>query len=246
MPESDFPHLNLLFRERGDAKLEGGGSPHPREVSNQAHRAEHSDFLKEKFDRFSSSAKQIKTDREEAGLPKIEGGSSFVLQIPDEDDGTIEFLAEKLGFEVVAEYAEGFLIVASDDLDLQNVIDLANDFAQAVHGSGGLASILRMDEDPHSLSRIQRILDDDLMQRWPFPDDLLMTLDVSIEVAAFGEPPKPRLGPKPKAETVAQKGREYAEARDRYLVAWDEKRIERENELEAFVDYYHGEIILCR
>ena len=79
------------------------------------------------------------------------------------------------------------------------------------------------------------------MQRWPFPDDLLMTLDVSIEVAAFGEPPKPRLGPKPKAETVAQKGREYAEARDRYLVAWDEKRIERENELEAFVDYYHGE-----
>ena len=231
MPASEFPHLTLLFRERGDARLEGGGSIHPDAERNRANRERHAGFLKEKFGRFSTSAKKIKAVRDQAGLPKIAGGVSFVLQVPDEEDGTIEFLAEKLGLEVVAEYPDGFLIVATEDLDLQNVLNLADDFAKSVHGSGGLANILQIDEDPLSSTRIERILDADLLQRWPFPDADVLVLDVSIEVAAFGEPTKPRLGPKPKRETVAQKGEEYAAERAKYLIEWDERRIQRENEL---------------
>lgn len=242
MADSPFPHLHLLFKDRGDAVLEGGGSVNPNVKRNQENRAGHATFLKTKIGGFSTLAKKLKEDRAETGLPTIAGGMAFVLQIPDEDDGTLEFLAEKLGLEIVAEYEDGFLIVASEDLDLKHVIDLANDFAGSIHGSGGMAKILDIDEDPLSGNRIGRILDERLLDKWPFPDDEEFILDVSIEVAAFGIPTKPTLGPKPKPEVKAQREVEYADEKLRYNIEWDEKRIVREDEIERFVRHYKGEI----
>ena len=179
--------------------------------------------------------------RREAGLPQIRAGVPFVLQIPDEDEGAIDFVAEKLGLEVVAEYDEGFLIVSSADLELQRVVDLANEFIEAKRGSGGLASILAIDDDPLSDRRIERILQDGLFGQWPFPDDRVYLLDLSIEVAAFGAPTRPRTG-RAKPETKAKKEAEHAEKKARYFEVWEGTRIERETEIEAFVRHYGGDI----
>jgi len=67
-------------------------------------------------------------------------------------------------------------------------------------------------------------------------------LDVSIEVAAFGRPAKPRITRRSRPETKAQKEAEYAEKKVRYLQSWEEKRIQRETEIEAFIGHYRGEI----
>lgn len=243
MVESAFPHLNLIYKAHGDAKLEGGGKANPAVKSNkQENRQAHSEFLIQKLTTFQGNASSLKQQRIEAGLPEIRGGVPFLLRIPDEDDGTIEFIAEKLGIEIVAEYEEGFLIVATESLDLQQVIDLARDFAESVHGTGGMASILEVDDDPLSEARIKRLLDERLYEKWPFLDDAEMILDVSIESAAFGKPRKPRITSRTKPDVRARKESEYAVAKEQFLQRWDERRMDRENEIEDFVNHYGGQI----
>jgi len=242
MPPPRFPHLQLIFKESGDAKLEGGGRSNPAVVQNQNDRPGHSAFIKRMAEGFSRRAKEQQTARREAGLPEIASGVSFVVQIPDEDDGAIEFIAEKLGLEIVAEYEDGFLIVSSDDLDLQRVIKLADEFAQSKRGSGCMARILDIDQDPLSGKRIERILDGQLLARWPFPDAEEFILDVSIEVAAYGRPDKPRISSRTRPEKKAQKEALYTANKEQYFQAWDEKRMQRETEIEEFVRHYTGEI----
>lgn len=151
MAASPFPHLNLIYKGRGDAKLEGGRVvADPRVTENRNDRPSHTAFLVGKAANLSGTAKRIRLERQQSGLSEIKGGVPFVVQIPDENDGVIEFLAEKLGLEIVAEYDEGFLIVSSDDLDLQKLVTYANDFSAAKHGATGMASIL--DIDPPFLS----------------------------------------------------------------------------------------------
>jgi len=242
MPNPQFPHLNLLFKYRGAAKLEGGGSIPPEVKTNQENRPNHGNFLRGKAEGFSSRAKELRDSRQKAQLPEIKGGVPFLIRIPDEDDGTIEFIAEKLGLEIVAEYDDGFLIVASEDLNLQSVVDLANDFTRSERGSGTMAKILDIEEDPLSEKRIKRILADRLFERWPFPDGEELILDVSIEVAPIGSPRRPKFNARSRPDTKVRKESKYAEKRQEYLQKWDDKRRERESEIEEFARHYQGEI----
>ena len=242
MLQPNFPHLNLIQKERGDAKLHGGGSENAKVTRNMKNRRSHSQFLQEKFTAFSRHAHTLTQQREQNQLPTIEGGVPFMLQIPDEVDGVIEFIAETLGLEVVAEYVDGYLIVSTQDLDLGHVIQTAQDFSEKVRGSGQMANILDIDENPLSDNRIQRLLDDRLLEQWPFPDDQAFLLDVSIESAASGLPKKPRITKRTKPEVKAKKESKYAEALRQYQINWDDNRCNREQEIEAFVSHYDGEI----
>ncbi len=240
MPDSQFPHINLLFVQSGMAKLEGGGSANPLVQGNKNNRPNHSSFLLGKVNNLSRRAREVLQTRSR----EIKGGVPFLIQIPEDDDGAIEFVAEKLGLEVVAEYDEGFLIVASEDIDLQKVIQLVNEFAQSKRGSGSMAKILDVVDDPASPLRLNRILDERLLPKWPFPDDEEFILDVSIEVAAFGAPSKPRISSRTKPETKEKKQVKYDADKARFHQDWDERRLSRENEIERFVQSYQGEI--CR
>lgn len=242
MLQPNFPHLNLIQKDRGDAKLYGGGIENSQVKHNKENRQSHSQFLQDKFTAFSHQAHTLTQQREQDQLPTIEGGIPFMLQIPDEVDGVIEFIAETLGLEVVAEYADGYLIVSTQDLDLGHVIQTAQDFSESVHGSGQMAHILNIDENPLSSDRIQRLLDDRLLEQWPFPDDHEFLLDVSIESAAFGLPKKPRITIRTRPEVKAKKEAEYAEAFRQYQINWDDNRRKREQEIEDFVNHYNGEI----
>jgi hypothetical protein len=243
MPASPFPHLNLIIKARGDAKLEGGGEADKRVNANKANRPRHSDFLTEKITALASWAETARRERAQAGLPEIKGGVPFVIQIPEEHDGTIEFLAEKLGLEIVAEYDDGFLIVANDDISFSKVTDYINNFAASKHGATGMASILNIDPDPLSHERIQKVvIDDELLAKWPFQDAEEFILDVSIEVAAFGFPTKKRLGPKPKPEAKALREATFLADNVKLLERWETKRMDREAEIEELVKRNNGEI----
>lgn len=241
----EFPHLHLIHIQQGRAKLEGGGRKINIGVENNIQNPQqHSQFLLNKFVTLSSNAKTLSQFRKNKELPLIKGGVPFMLQIPDEDDGTIEFISENLGLEVVAEYEDGYLIVATQDLELSIINKLAADFANKAHGSGNMAKILEVDENPLSENRIKRLLDEHLVKKWPFEDSEIFILDVSIESATFGLPTKPRVSPRTKPQVKLQKENEYSKKLELFHKKWEDTRLDREGEIFSFVNHYGGEV--CR
>jgi len=243
MPEGRLEHLPFPIEVSGNAVLHGGGTPDGRVTKNRQHRKRHSGSLKKSLGTLVSNARQQQRERKKANLPEISSGTGFMLQIPDEDDEMLEFIAEKLRLEIVAEYEKGYLIVATENLDLQRVIELADEFGQAGYGSGKMAKILEIDDDPHSTSRLQRILEPKLFERWPFDDAVELILDVSIEVAAFGRPSKPRITRRTKPERKRDLEAKYQQELQDFHVQWDEKRMDREDELGRIVEHYNGRIL---
>ena len=244
MPDTEFPHIQLLFRDKGDARLTGGRSTDPRVRQNQENRQGHSRYLSEAFRGFAHTASALLQERERANLPEIPGGVPFMLQIPDEDDEAIEFVAETLGLEVVAEYKDGFLIVASEDLAQERVLEVVEQFQREARGSGKMARILDVDNDPHSPRRIERLLADDLKDEWPFRDNDEWILDVSIEVSPFGRPQKPKgISSRTRPETRERKLADYERKRQEYFERWDEEKRKREETIERFIHSYEGQML---
>lgn len=244
MEKRNFPHVELIQTDSGRARMTGGGDDPESVLKNQSNRVAHSSDIKQKIAGFSAQAKAAIEKRKEENLPTISGGVPFVLQIPDENDGVIEFIGKALKLEIVAEYDDGYLIVATEDLDLQHVIDLANAFVSGAHGSGQMARILDIEGNSSSHTRISRILDEELLKVWPFAAHHEMILDISIEVAAFDPPPKPRgITKKTSPEKIAAKQKLYDEEIGKFAEKWDDLRMSREAEVIALVIHYGGEIL---
>ena len=245
MPETSFPHLTLIKKTQGRPRLSGGGNANPLVQQNKNNRKPHSKFLMKEFTSIAKANKELLKYRNEMGLPNISAGIPFLLQIPSEDDGTLEFISDKLGLELVAEYDDGYLILSSQDLDLNRVIELANNFAKEKRGSAGMASILAIDSNPLSDDRLQRVLDEALLKQWPFQDTDIFTLDVSVEVAPFNTPKdKPsgyRSNMKPdKKQALKTKHEEYTK---RFWEHWENETFKRQDEIQNFIEHYNGQIL---
>jgi hypothetical protein len=243
MAENHFPHVEFIKLATGAARLTGGGDTDSRVEENQKNRIQHSTQLKQKVANLANISQQVDQERENQNLPQITGGVPFVLQIPDEDGTVMDFVAKKLNLEIVAEYDDGFLKVSSRDLQLQNILDLADDFTNNTHGSGNMARILDIDLDRSSTNRIRRILGEELFTQWHFPPSQIMVLDVSIESAPFNPPAKPNITTRTAPEKKEEKLAEYYDAMNRFAVEWDEERMQRESEVEKLVSFYGGEIL---
>ena len=84
-------------------------------------------------------------------------------------------------FEIVSEHEDGFVIVASEDVDLNLFLQKINDFAGAVRGSAGVAKIHELHEDPDRRLRLERILSERLLAEWPqLRDDETYICDAGI------------------------------------------------------------------
>jgi hypothetical protein len=246
MPDSSFPHLSLIHKAQGPAKF-----PKPnirgnvRAQTNKGNRTYHGGYLIGQFTEYTRNVSRQRESRREAGLPKVEAGVPFLLQIPDGDDGTLEFLSSKLGLELVAEYDEGFVIVSTEKLDLELVSNLANKFIDTVYGSGQMANILEVNPDPLSNERINRILEESLIPHWPFNDQQEYILDISIEIAPFNTPPgKPkglRSNTRPERKEILEA--EHARVCAEYWQHWDDTKSRREQEIENLVQHYGGKIL---
>lgn len=113
MPENrDFSHLPLPFLYRGKPKLRGFNSPSERTNRNRNNRAHHGEYLKRRSSELSQFWKERRINRLEEDLPEIQVGIPILLEI--EPSSNIEFL-RGLGFEIVCEIEDGFIIVASED-----------------------------------------------------------------------------------------------------------------------------------
>lgn len=240
--EHNFEHLQLVRSYRGPAKLRGGGSPSPQTIANRnAQRQAHSHALRASSQAWSTSWQGLRENRNLEGLPDIPAGMPILLQVdPDLD---VDVLRDKFAFEIVAEQEEGYVIVASEDIEAAAFLSMVNGFSVQVRGSATIASVHRLFENPED--RLRRLLSDQLLAQWAnIHDDQICTVDVGIACTGTTEIPKPIKRRKKETDADwAARQHVWSRARIATYDAWDGIKSEREQEITTFVNAYQGQIL---
>jgi hypothetical protein len=239
--EHNFEHLPLILREQGRAKLKGFGNPAPQTTANKADRQAHTATLTTATQTLKTNWEAIKAESAEQGIPVIPAGIPIVLEIDPQLD--LDELRDKFEFEIVAEQEDGYVIVASEDMELTPFVEMVNDFAGEIYGSAKIAEIHRVLEDP--AERLPRILSERLMEIWPaIQDAQVFIVDIGIACAGTQEiPNRPVRGKRMTDADWAKKEAEWSQARNEAYQAWDDLKRERETEIEQFAAHYAAELI---
>lgn len=239
-----FEHLPLLLRYRGRAKLRGGGSPSPQTVANRgANRAAHSASLRGAAGTLTANWQAQDAERQAENLPNLPAGKPILVKVDPGLD--LDVLRGKFDFEIVAEQEEGFVLVASEDIDLIAFTEMVTAFAVEVHGSATIASVHKLYDDPNQTDRVQRILSEGLFQLWPsIPDDREFVVDVGVACTGTKEiPDEPNRGKRDSDADWAKKQAEWARLRSEAYDAWEQLCDDRQLELIAFVGDYDAEVM---
>lgn len=245
----NFEHLPLLLRYRGKARLRGGGDPSPQTLANKgAQRQAHSVALDAAAQALSQNWQARKAQRQATGLafPDIPAGIPILLQIDTGLD--LDALRAKFEFEIVAEQEDGYVIVASEDIQLTAFRNMAQEFAVTVHGSATIAEVHTLFDDPNQTDRLGRILSDQLIASWGYIDEgQRYIVDVGIACAGTQEiPPRPVRGKRATDAQWAAKEYEWSECRAIAYNEWENIKIERETSIQKFTDFYQAEILHMR
>lgn len=239
--EPDFRHLPLPMVLKGKPKLHGGGPKPPgRTTANRANRHEHGAYIKNRTAELSRFWRERRDERTQERLPAIEKGIPILVEVDPTTD--IDFL-RGLGFEIVCEIEEGFIIVATDDVDLQRLNQKVDEFiANIKRNCNSPAKVYALCEDD---DRLKKVLSPDLYSKWPtIEDGRIYSIDIGVSCSGHTELPS---RPTPKENETEQhfaarearwQGRYY----EAYMV-WDELKIKREMVIESFVQEYGGEIL---
>jgi hypothetical protein len=245
MPEThNFEHLPLLMRRKGPARLSGGSKPTPQTVANKQSAARHSAALAASAGEATRNYKQLREEREAQGRAVLPSGIPLLLQIDPSLD--LDKLRHFFKFEIVSEEEEGFVIVASEDLDLAVFEEAVRGFAVEVHGTATIAQVHQLgDQADDQHSRLRRILSEELYEGWPQINDAqTYIVDVGIACAGIVEIPKePNRGKRDTDATWAKKEEEWSVARSLAYTTWDQLKMDREKDIETFSQGYGAEIL---
>lgn len=243
-PNRQFQHLPLLLRYQGGALLRGGGQPTPQTNANRADFVTHANTLRGSASAATGAWQARQTLRDQDNLPELAKGIPVLLQVDPGLD--LDELRKKFGFEIVSEQEDGYVIVASEDLDLTALVDMINAYGGGVpRGSAAIAKIHRLFDDPDQQERLRRILSESLYQMWPsIQGDAKYIVDVGIECLGPQEiPDRPKRGKRDSDTDWARKDNEWTTARINAYEAWDYLKIVREDEIERFKQFYEGRIL---
>lgn len=238
-----FEHLPLLLRYRGRARLRGGGRPSPQTIANRNARAAHSAALGGSVRTLTTNWQAQDAQRQARNLPVLPEGKPILVKVdPDLD---LDVLREKFDFEIVAEQEEGFILVASEDIDLTAFTKMVHEFAVKVHGSATIASVHKLYDDPDQNDRVQRVLSEGLFGLWPnIPEDRLFVVDIGVACTGTKEIPNPpERGKRDSDADWARKQSDWAQLRAEAYDTWERLCDERQSELIAFVRGYGAEIM---
>lgn len=242
MPENNngFTHLPLPLLYQGKPRLRGGGTSSDRTRKNVENRVIHGGYVKHRTAELSRFWRERRAERIQNGLPTIEVGIPILLEIDPSVD--IDFL-RGLGFEIVCEIEEGFIIVATEDVDLSSLNTKVDAFIQnASTRCNSPAKVYALCEDR---DRLKRVLSEELYEKWTtIASDEFYTVDIGVSCCGNTELPKrPRREEDETDEHYADRERRWT---NRFYAAyseWDELKLEREAKLQRLVDDYHGEIL---
>jgi hypothetical protein len=223
--------------------LHGGGKQSPQTRANKNARQAHSGALLTASQALTTNWQQRRAEREGQDLPIIPRGIPILLQVDPGLD--LDVLRDKFTFEIVAEQEEGYVIVASEDIELTPFLAMVNGFAVQIHGSATIARVHRLYDDPDQTDRLRRILSGRLFSEWPtITDDQLYIVDIGVACTGTQEIPAPP--EKRKRDTDAdwaRKERDWSQLRSDAYNAWDNIKVAREAEIEQFAEFYRAEIL---
>ena len=250
MKENNFQHLQLALKEKGRTRYKKNGKnlvnpPTPeRVINNKMNRIEHSNFL------LGKAGEQIKNweneDKKRQGLPVLPSDRAMLIEVPD-DEIDLDFLRTILGCEVVCEYENGFVIVASDPQIFKEKLSKIKGFATEAHGTGNIAKVYDLVVEETKEQRLKRILSEELFNIWENiildrEKDSSIIVEVSIECLGTITPPSP-LKDKSEYKNYERAYQIWKQKANEAYMAWDELCRERQSQIEKFILDYSGEVI---
>ena len=237
--KNDFTHLPLPLLFQGKPKLRGGGAVSAQTKRNTANRIAHGSYVKRRSAELSRFWKERRAERSENALPEIETGIPILLEIDPSAD--IDFL-RGLGFEIVCEIEEGFIIVATEDVDLSTLNEKADAFiANVTTRCNSPAKVYALCEDG---DRLKRVLSKELYAKWATvsPDEAYI-IDIGVSCCGNIELPKrPKREDDETDEHYSVREQRWMEKFSAACMAWDEIKMKREETIERFVSDYNAEL----
>jgi len=240
---NDFSHLPLPLVLTGKPIIRGMVPPDARTTQNKDNRVSHGGYIKKQASQLSRFWKEKQEERLKEHLPEIKTGIPILLEIDPSSD--VSFL-KGLGFEVISELDNGFVIVSNGDTDFATLNRKTEDFINEVSKNCNTpARVYAFHEDDF---RLQRIFGKKLFSTWEtIEEDEKYEVDVSIScsgnVFTLDQPPE-------KADDISEEeyktSIKYKNWQKKYYEAyelWDELKLEREQQFESFVEHYGGEFI---
>ncbi len=242
---SDFPHLHLAFQGSYEPKFPPAPHPNAEVDTNRADPKGHANRLRGILGGMRRSDEELRRLRAEMGLPAIPADKGFLLRLPEGVD--VDQLVRALGVELVAETAEGLMLVSSVDLQFTKLEEVLRLFEVGERGGGSGASLLDIYEQPDDTRRLQNILAPEVFALWPLADATIYTFDLGIQTATSTRDVKwPPVKPKKnetEAEFLHRREAERSKVWEQANDEWDENADARVNELNQFIQHYGGEII---
>lgn len=245
---NEFKHLELVFQKGGKKYVPPKMRvPVPFSVKNNCtNRKQHSGKLYGQ----AQSILQLWSDEDKKRiidkLPELSAQKPLLINIPAELLD-IDYLRSTFGLELVCEYDDGVVIVATDPDNFNKGIQKILDFANEIKGTGNVARINDLIVEETKQQRLSRILSDFLLSNWgailQSPDEQSM-VELSIEcqgTITVGK--KPTMTKGESEEKYQKKLQRWEERKNKAYEEWDDLCREREEELERVIQSYGGEII---
>jgi hypothetical protein len=200
-----FPHLPIPVHVSGPANLGSNRDSNSRTKRNNEMRQEHSRSLSVQVAKANQYWAQQRANRSVDAAP-IPVGVPLLLEI--DPSGNIDWLITSMGFEIVCEEEDGYVLVATEDVDFVKFQEVINNFSDAKPGSGAAAKVFKIDSDE---SRLHRILSPVLQDLWPsLVDDEIYCVDVGIEcLGSSRHTEEPKLKKAETVEKYTQRFQEY-------------------------------------
>ena len=239
----NFQHLPLPRRESGPAQL--GRPPHASQATqdNKNNRATHRSSLSGSASTVSTQRKTAVASRAAESLPDLPAGIPLLLQVDTSLD--VDRLRHSFDFEIVAEEEDGYVIVASEDIELARFNDAVTGFARSVHGTGVVASVHRLDDDPDQKQRLQLVLSEGLFEQWPnIAEDKDYQVDIGVTCLGIRQiPNEPARRKRESDADFAHRQSEWSNTRAEVYDAWFVLQDVRIQEVRRIiVDGYGGSI----
>lgn len=240
---NEFMHLPLPLILTGKPKLRGMGTPDERTLNNRKNRISHGNYIKHQSSQLSKFWKEKQEERLREHLPEIKTGIPILLEIDPNKD--ISFL-KGLGFEVISELENGYVIVSNGDTEFASLNKKTEDFINEV--SRNCNTPARVYAFHEENSRLKKIFGKNLLNIWDeIEEDEKYEVDISISCSGnifnLEQPPE-------KDERISDSDYrasvKYRNWYNKYIEAyelWDELKSEREQQFGSFIEYYHGEYI---
>ncbi|MEZ6127066.1 MAG: S8 family peptidase [Planctomycetaceae bacterium] len=242
-PSHKFEYLPLVLRDQGPARFpQAPQAENPLTQANKDDRKTHSGGLSTNVASVTSTWKSKQAAREQQGLPSI-SGIPLLLKVDTSLD--LDDLRKQFVFEIVCEEEDGFVIVASDDIDLTMFQRKLTEFIAGATGSTNVARIHELREDLTQEERLRLILSDLLFSEWPtLADDSVNICDISISCIGNWTVPGPY---KPRSNWGEEANERHRQTRLREISEahekWDELQTERSDAARQLIRFYGGEVI---